>query len=206
MRALILIDLQNDFMPGGALPVPSGDEVVPVANRVQQFFELVVATQDWHPPTHGSFAANHPEKQPGDVVELNGLRQVLWPVHCVQGTAGAVFISTLDNTRINRVFRKGTDPLADSYSGFFDNGHNKSTGMGDYLRSRGVSKVFVLGVATDYCVKFTVLDALRLGFETLLIQDGSRGVDLEPGDVEKALSEMAIAGATVIQSEQLHRA
>ena len=206
MQALILVDLQNDFMPGGALPVPSGDEVVPVANRVQQFFELVVATQDWHPPTHGSFATNHPGKQPGDVVELNGLRQVLWPVHCVQGTAGAAFISTLDNTRVNRVFRKGTDPLTDSYSGFFDNGHNKSTGMGDYLRNRGVSKVFVLGVATDYCVKFTTLDALRLGFETLLIRDGSRGVDLVPGDVEKALSEMAIAGATILQSEQLPRA
>ncbi len=205
MRALILVDLQNDFMPGGALPVPNGDEVVPVANRVQQFFELVVATQDWHPPTHGSFAANHPGKQPGDVVELNGLPQVLWPVHCVQGTAGAAFVSALDNTRINRVFRKGTDPLVDSYSGFFDNGHHKSTGMGDYLRSRGVSKVFVLGVATDYCVKFTALDALRLGFETSLIRDGSRGVDLVPGDVEKALSEMAAAGVTIIQSDQLRR-
>lgn len=206
MQALILVDLQNDFMPGGALPVPHGDEVVPVANRVQQFFELIVATQDWHPPTHGSFAVNHPGKQAGDVVELNGLPQVLWPVHCVQGTAGAAFISTLDNTRINRVFRKGTDPLTDSYSGFFDNGHNKSTGMGDYLRSRDVSKVFVLGVATDYCVKFTTLDALRLGFETLLIRDGSRGVDLRPRDVEKALSEVAAAGATIIQSQQLRRA
>lgn len=192
-------------MPGGALPVPKGDEVIPVANGVQQFFELVVATQDWHPPTHGSFTANHPGRQPGDVVELNGLSQVLWPMHCVQGTAGAAFVSTLDSTPINRVFRKGTDPVADSYSGFFDNGHNKSTGMGDYLKSSGVSKVFVLGVATDYCVKFTALDALRLGFETSLIQDGSRGVDLVPGDVERALSEMAAAGVTIIQSDQLRR-
>lgn len=185
--------------------MPKGDEVIPVANGVQQFFELVVATQDWHPPTHGSFAANHPGRQPGDVVELNGLSQVLWPMHCVQGTAGAAFVSTLDSTPINRVFRKGTDPVADSYSGFFDNGHNKSTGMGDYLKSSGVSKVFVLGVATDYCVKFTALDALRLGFETSLIQDGSRGVDLVPGDVERALSEMAAAGVTIIQSDQLRR-
>lgn len=205
MQALILVDLQNDFMPGGTLPVPGGNEVVPVANRVQQFFELIVATQDWHPPTHGSFAANHPGKQPGDVVELNGLRQMLWPVHCVQESAGAALVSTLHSTRITRVFRKGTDPLADSYSGFFDNGHNTSTGMGDYLRSRGVSKVFVLGVATDYCVKFTVLDALQLGLEASLIRDGSRGVDVVAGDVEQALSEMATAGATIIQSDQLRR-
>ena len=194
MQALILVDLQNDFMPGGALPVPNGDEVIPVSNGVQELFELVVATQDWHPPTHSSFAANHPGKNPGDVVELNGVRQLLWPVHCVQGTAGANFISTLDTSRINRVFRKGTDPLIDSYSGFFDNGHHKSTGMGDYLTSRNVCKIFILGVATDYCVKFTALDALRVGFETLLIQDASRGVDLESGDTDQA----SLPGASVI--------
>ncbi len=202
MNALILVDLQNDFVPGGALPVPEGDAVVPVANRVQPRFDLVVATQDWHPPDHGSFAANHPGKKPGDVIEHAGLRQILWPVHCVQNTLGAALLPGLDRSRIARVFQKGDDPNIDSYSGFFDNGRRKATGLGGFLRQRGVTRVYVMGLATDYCVKFTALDARELGFETLLIEDGCRGVNLNPGDVERAVREMRAAGVSLVDSLQ----
>src|SRR3712207_3802084 len=189
MNALILVDLQNDFVPGGALPVPEGDAVVPIANRLTREgkFDLVVATQDWHPPDHGSFAANHPGRKPGEVIDLHGLKQILWPVHCVQGSAGAAFLPGLDMARVEEVFRKGTDPSIDSYSGFFDNGHRKATGLGQYLKSKGVTDVYVLGLATDYCVKFTTLDAVQLGFHTHLIEDACRGVELNPGDVDAAV-------------------
>ncbi|MGA2863600.1 MAG: bifunctional nicotinamidase/pyrazinamidase [Verrucomicrobiota bacterium] len=197
MNALILVDLQNDFVPGGALPVPGGDLVLPLANRLQARFDLVVATQDWHPASHGSFAANHPGKQPGDVVDLNGLSQVLWPVHCVQGTPGAALARGLDSRRIVRVFQKGTDPAVDSYSGFFDNVHRRATGLGDFLQGRKVSEVFVAGLATDYCVKFTALDAVALGFKTHFLQEASRGVNLKPGDAARAIAEMKQAGVTV---------
>src|SRR5690349_4234406 len=169
MRALILVDIQNDFLPGGALAVPRGDEVIPVANRVQRAFDLVVATQDWHPANHGSFAASHPGRKPGELAKLGGLPQVMWPVHCVQGSPGAAFATALDTSRVARVFPKGTDVGIDSYSGFFDNGHKKATGLGDFLRTRGVTEVYVLGLATDYCVKATALDARQLGFTTHLI-------------------------------------
>jgi len=203
MKALILVDLQNDFCPGGALPVPEGDRVMAVANRVQRQFDLVVATQDWHPPDHGSFAANHPGRRPGEVIELGGLAQVLWPVHCVQDTPGAEFHPGLERSAVAQVFRKGTDPNIDSYSGFFDNGHRKATGLGDYLRERGVRDVYVCGLATDYCVKFTALDAVDLGFRTHLIADACRGVNLSPGDVEKAIEQMRAKGVAVIESTQL---
>ena len=204
MRALILVDIQNDFLPGGALPVPDGDRVVPVANRVMREFDLVVATQDWHPPDHGSFAANHAGRQVGEVIDLNGLPQILWPVHCVQGTKGAEFAPGLDTSRITKVFQKGTDPAIDSYSGFFDNGHRKSTGLADWLTERLVSSVFVMGLATDYCVKFTALDALgRIGLGTLLIEDGCRGVNVRPGDVERAVEEMKAAGVQACRSDRL---
>ena len=200
MNALILTDLQNDFCPGGALAVPEGDEVVAVANRLQPRFELVVATQDWHPPDHGSFAANHPGKRPGEVIELAGLPQILWPVHCVQGTPGAEFHPALDRSAIARVFRKGTDPAIDSYSGFFDNGRRRATGLGDYLKDRGVTDVYVCGLTTDYCVKFTALDAIDLGFKTYLIENASRGVNLRPGDVAAAIAQMRARGVVVVQS------
>ncbi len=203
MRALILVDLQNDFVPGGALPVPEGDQVVPIANRLQQRFELVVATQDWHPRDHGSFAASHPGKQIGEVIDLNGLSQILWPVHCVQGTPGADLLPGLDRSRVARIFHKGTDPAIDSYSGFFDNGHRKATGLGDYLKEQGVDTVYVMGLATDYCVKFTALDARQLGFKAYLVEDGCRGVNLQPDDVTKAIEEMRRAGVEVVQSTQV---
>jgi nicotinamidase/pyrazinamidase len=203
MKALILVDVQNDFLPGGALPVPEGDAVVPVANRVQAAFDLIVATQDWHPANHGSFAANHPHRKPGEVIELGGLTQVLWPVHCVQNTGGAAFAPGLETRRITRIFPKGTDAEIDSYSGFFDNGHKQATGLGDYLRARGVTDVYVLGLATDYCVKATALDARDLGFATHLIVDGCRGVNLRAGDVDRAIDAMRVAGVRVVQSADL---
>ncbi len=202
-RALILVDLQNDFCTGGALEVPHGEEVVPIANQLQGLFDLVVATQDWHPPDHGSFASQHRGHAPGDVVELGGLSQVLWPDHCVQGTPGAEFVATLDTSRVAKVFRKGTDRQIDSYSGFFDNGHRKATGLGDYLREQGVGEVVVLGLATDYCVKWTALDARELGFEAALVSDACRGVELAPGDVDRAVTEMREAGVRIIRSRDL---
>jgi nicotinamidase/pyrazinamidase len=200
MRALIFVDIQNDFVPGGALAVREGDRVVPVANAVSPRFDLVVATQDWHPADHGSFAVNHAGKRVGEVIDLHGLPQVLWPVHCVQGTRGAEFVAGLDVSRVARVFRKGTDAEIDSYSGFYDNGHRRSTGMGEWLSERGVRDVYVMGLATDYCVKFTALDARRLGFEVTLIEDGCRGVELNAGDIDRAVEEMRGAGVRVITS------
>jgi nicotinamidase/pyrazinamidase len=200
MRALVLVDLQYDFMPGGALAVARGDEVVPVAQQLLPRFDVVIATQDWHPRDHASFAVNHPGKQVGEMIELDGLPQVLWPAHCVQGSRGAELHESLDKKRITAVFRKGIDPSIDSYSGFFDNGHKKATGLGDWVRDRKIRKLFVMGLATDYCVKFTVLDARQLGFETVLIEDGCRGVNLQPGDDTRAVAEMRRAGATIVKA------
>lgn len=200
MNALVLVDIQNDFVPGGALAVKEGDAVVPVASRLMPKFEIVVATQDWHPADHGSFAANHPGKKPGEVIELNGLPQVLWPVHCVRGTRGAAFVAGLDVSRVTRVFQKGTDVGVDSYSGFFDNGHRTSTGMGDWLRTQGVDTIHVMGLATDYCVKFTALDGRKLGFDVVLVEDGCRGVNLKQGDSGRAVEEMRVAGVRVMTS------
>ena len=194
MRALILVDLQNDFMPGGALGVPEGDQVVPIANQMQKVVDFVVATQDWHPNDHGSFAQNHPGREVGELIDLDGISQVLWPVHCVQNSHGSELVSTLDTARIRRVFRKGTDPSVDSYSAFFDNGHRQSTGLTDYLREHGVREVYLLGLATDYCVKFSALDARQLGFTTTVIEDGCRGVRLHERDVENAVEEMRVEG------------
>jgi nicotinamidase/pyrazinamidase len=201
MDALILIDIQNDFCPGGALAVREGDAVVPVANALAQRFELVIATQDFHPRTHLSFAPNHPGKREYDVVDLDGLEQVLWPPHCVQGTPGCAFHPGLERARIGKVIQKGTDPRIDSYSGFFDNGHRKATELGDYLRERGVKRVWVLGLATDYCVKWTALDARQLGLEVHLVEDGCRGVGLKAEDVPNALAEMRAAGVIIERSE-----
>jgi nicotinamidase/pyrazinamidase len=203
MKALILVDIQNDFLPGGALPVPHGNEVIPVANQLQARFPLVVATQDWHPPKHGSFAANHPGKKVFEQSELNGLPQTLWPVHCVQNTTGAELARGLKQDRIVRVFKKGTDPGIDSYSGFFDNGHRRATGLGEWLKDQGVDEVYVCGLATDYCVKFTALDAVGLGFKTHVIEEASRGVNLRPTDVRDAIEEMRLAGVEVVQSGQV---
>ena len=202
MKALLIVDLQNDFLPGGALGVSGGDELVPLINELVLHYDLVVATQDWHPSEHGSFAENHPEKTVGTEIILNGLPQVLWPTHCVQGSQGAEFAPSLDTDRIDTVFRKGTNANIDSYSGFFDNGHRQSTGLADYLRKHKITELHVCGIATDYCVKFTVLDALKEGFRTTLLTDACRGVNLNPGDIESALLEMKKAGAQEAESEE----
>ncbi len=200
MEALILVDIQNDFVPGGALAVRDGDRVVPVANRLIPQFDLVVATKDWHPADHLSFASQHPGKNVGDVIELDGLEQILWPDHCVDRTPGAEFVGGLNVSGIERVFEKGTDRTIDSYSGFFDNGRRQTTGLNEFLRERGVAEVFVMGLATDYCVKFTALDAVELGFSTNLMLDGCRGVDLNPGDVNRAIEDLRCAGVRVTDS------
>lgn len=202
MNALILVDIQNDFLPGGPLPATDGDAVIAPANALMEGggFDLVVATQDWHPPDHGSFAVNHPGKKVGEQIDLNGLPQTLWPVHCVQNTRGAELAKALRRERLDKIVRKGTDPQIDSYSGFFDNGRRKSTELDDYLRSNGVTDVFVCGLTTDYCVKFTVLDALTLGFTATLIEDAIRGVDLRPTDSADAIEQMRRAGAQVATS------
>ena len=203
MKCLILVDIQNDFLPGGALAVPDGDKVIPVANQLQAAFPLVVATQDWHPPNHGSFAANHPGKKVFEQIDLNDLPQTLWPVHCVQGTPGAELAPELQTENITKIFPKGTDPDIDSYSGLFDNGHRKSTGLGEWLKVQGVTEVFVCGLATDYCVKFTALDAAQLGFKTCFIEDASRGVNLQTDDIKNAITEMNRAGILTIQSAEI---
>ncbi len=203
MEALILVDLQNDFCAGGALAVPDGDAVVAVANALLDRFSLVVATRDYHPPTHLSFASNHSGKSAYEMCDLDGLPQVLWPAHCVQGTSGSEFHPELEASRITRVFPKGTDERIDSYSGFFDNGQRKATGLGDYLHTEGVRAVYVMGLATDYCVKWTALDAVRLGFQVHLVENGCRGVGLNAGDVQKAIEEMRAAGVRVMRSVEV---
>ena len=201
-KALILVDIQNDFCPRGSLAVPGGDEIIPVVNSLGTGFELVVATMDWHPPGHVSFASTH-GKNVGDTIVAGGITQVLWPDHCVQNTWGARLAPGLDQKMIHRIFQKGTDPEIDSYSGFFDNQRKKSTGLESYLRNSGVNSVYITGLATDVCVKFTALDAADLGFETFVVSDGCRGVDLNPGDVQKAYARMKDKGVTILDSGEV---
>lgn len=202
-KALILVDIQNDFLPGGALAVPEGDMIVPLVNRIQEKFDLILATQDYHPANHASFAINHENKKPGEIIDLHGLTQVLWPVHCVQHSDGAAFGKDLDMARVTKIFYKGENPDIDSYSGFFDNGKRKKTGLAEYLKSKGVDTVYIVGLATDFCVKFTALDAVDLGFETYVIKDATRAINLQPGDFEASLKAMERAGVKVIESEDL---
>ena len=203
MHALLLVDIQNDFLPGGALAVPDGDAVIPIANRLMVRFQTVIASQDWHPADHGSFASQHPGRLIGETVQLGGQEQILWPIHCVQKTKGAAFSSDLNTEGIAHVVHKGTDAQIDSYSAFFDNGHLKETGLHGYLQSLGVDALTILGLATDYCVKFTVLDALRLSYNVSVVTDGIRAVDLQEDDGRKALLEMSEAGAELISSQTL---
>ncbi|WP_276497544.1 bifunctional nicotinamidase/pyrazinamidase [Pontibacter litorisediminis] len=201
MRALLLIDIQNDFLPGGALAVPEGDAILPVVNRLQGQFDLVIATQDWHPPQHKSFASQHSGKKAFEVTALNGLEQVLWPDHCVQGTPGAEFSAELEQHRVEAIFRKGTDPEVDSYSGFYDNGYRKSTGLAGSLRGKGVTEVYLAGLAADYCVYFSAKDALKEGFKVYYLEDAVRAIS--PAGYEQAKADLAARGAQIIQSHAL---
>ncbi len=207
MRALILVDLQNDFLPGGALAVPKGDETIAVANRLLgqkgRGIDLVVATQDFHPKDHGSFASNNPGAKVGTMGSLAGLEQVMWPDHCVAGSAGADFAGALAINKVDRVIKKGMDKQIDSYSAFYDNGKRKATGLAEFLKERKADELIILGLATDYCVKFTVMDALSEGFKVTFVEDGSRAVNLNAGDGDKAIKEMKAAGATITTSADL---
>lgn len=205
-NALIIVDLQNDFIPGGSLAIKEGHRIIPIIDRLlAQPFDVKVATKDWHPKDHGSFASNHPGRKVGDVIDLQGIQQILWPVHCVQETTGSEFAPGWDAAKVERVFHKGTDPNIDSYSTFFDNGHRKSTGLHDYLRSKNVDTIYIAGLATDYCVKYSVLDSRLLGFTTYVISDACRGVNLMPGDTERAFEEMRRSGASIITIDEVTR-
>lgn len=198
MKALILVDIQNDFLPGGALAVSEGDKIIPVLNDLQPAFPLVVATQDWHPHNHGSFASSHPGKKEYEMGKLGGLDQVLWPDHCVQGEHGAEFSAALSTNAVEAIFRKGTNAGIDSYSGFFDNGKKKSTGLADYLKGRGVKQVYLGGLAADFCLGFTALDALGEGFEVFVIEDATRPID--PKGWEKMKTQITSKGGGIIPS------
>lgn len=201
--ALILVDIQNDFLPGGALAVPGGDAIIAVVNRIQPLFDLVVATQDWHPPGHESFASNHARAKPFDQTTLHGLPQTLWPDHCVQGTWGAEFAPSLDMRRAAAIFRKGSDPQIDSYSAFFDNGRRKSTGLADYLHGLGVESVYLAGLAADICVWFTALDAANAGFRTTMVGDAC--MPLDAAVFAEQAKERDTAGIALLESTALTR-
>jgi nicotinamidase/pyrazinamidase len=196
LKALLLIDIQYDFLPGGNLAVPDGDAIFPAVNRLQSRFDLVVATQDWHPAGHKSFASSHEGRQPFDTIPWEGGTQVLWPDHCVQGTPGAQLCDALDTRRIEAIFRKGTDPQIDSYSGFWDNGRRKDTGLAHYLRGRGVRQVYVAGLAADYCVYFTARDAVGEGFEAFIIDDATKPI--QPDHYLRAQAEFKELGGRMV--------
>lgn len=196
MKTLIIVDIQNDFLKGGNLAVPNGNDVIPVINAIQKDFDLILATQDWHPQNHKSFAAQHFGRNTFEIIDLNGLQQVLWPVHCVQGSFGAELHKDLEVNSIEAIFRKGMDTEIDSYSGFFDNGKRKNTGLFGYLKDRQVSEVFVAGLAADFCVYFTANDAMDLGFKTRIIENASKPINAE--NWTKLKKEFRQKGGTIV--------
>jgi len=201
MKTLIIIDVQNDFMPGGPLEVPQGNMIVPVINKVLGYFDLVIATQDWHPKKHKSFASNHPGKKPFDRIVLKGAQQTLWPDHCIQGSPGAELHKDIESERIAAIFRKGMDPEVDSYSGFYDNNHQSSTGLTGYLNEKGTSEIHFCGLAADICVYYTILDSILEGFSAKLIEDASRPLYSENfNDIKYNLETL---GVHIINSNEL---
>src|SRR5699024_4357828 len=184
MKALVIVDMQNDFLPGGSLAVKDGDKVIPVINRIQNEYELVVATQDWHPKTHKSFASQHTGREVFDVITLDDEEQVLWPDHCVQETERADFTKELDTKKIEAIFRKGMEVNIDSYSGFYDNGKKKNTGMHGFLKDRGITELHFCGLAADFCVYFSAMDALSLGYRSCILTKGTKAID-KSGYIEK---------------------
>jgi nicotinamidase/pyrazinamidase len=196
-QALVVVDVQNDFCPGGSLAVEHGDAVVPIINGLLPRFSLVVATQDWHPPGHASFASSHPGHRPLEVIDLNGIQQVLWPDHCVQGTAGADFHPGLESRPFRAIIRKGTDPLVDSYSAFRDNHREHPTGLASLLRELGVEHIVIVGLTTDYCAATSARDAVELGFEAEIWLPATRPVGAPPGYTEHTLAELRTLGVTL---------
>ena len=199
---LLVVDVQNDFCSGGALAVPEGEAVVPVINGLAARFQHIVMTQDWHPAGHRSFASGHPGRQPFETTTLDYGDQILWPDHCVQGTAGAAFHAGLDLLRAELIIRKGFRPAIDSYSAFFENDQKTPTGLGGYLKERGLSRVFLCGLATDFCVQFSALDARKEGFAAVLIEDACRAIDLD-GSLAAARSNMSEAGVVFASADQI---
>lgn len=195
-KALIVIDMQYDFLPGGSLAVQDGNEIIPVINRIQHDFDLVVATQDWHPDGHQSFASSHPGKKEYDVISLRGQDQVLWPDHCVQGSQGAELTNLLDWRQVAAIFRKGMDPMVDSYSGFYDNHRLNRTGLAGYLRELKVTDIYVAGLAADYCVYYTARDGRELGFNTHFVENATKAIAKETYD--KALDDMKTRGVEIV--------
>src|SRR3990167_6087430 len=204
-KALIMVDLQNDFCQGGSLAVPGADEIISLANQLQPRFDLVIATKDWHPQDHTSFASNHPGHSVGDLIMINGISQILWQDHCVQKTYGAAFHPQLNTQLIKKIFYKGTDKNIDSYSAFFDNAHRRATGLSDYLKEAQVEDVYIMGLATDYCVKYSSLDAVQQGFNVFVMIGACRGVDLHPGDSTTAIYDMQTAGAHILQTNDYNQ-
>jgi nicotinamidase/pyrazinamidase len=202
--ALLVIDVQNDFCPGGALAVPGGDEVIPVIERIAPLFAHILLTQDWHPAGHGSFASTHAGKQPFEQIELSYGPQTLWPDHCVQGSAGAEFHSSLKLPQAELILRKGFRPEIDSYSAFFENDRATATGLASYLGERGIERVFFAGLAYDFCVGFSALDARRLGLPAVIVRDACRAIDLN-GSVARMEAEFAAVGVEVVDSSELGR-
>jgi len=200
---LLVIDVQNDFCPGGKLEVKEGDKVIPVINQIMGKFPRIVATQDWHPQNHISFASNYKNKNVFDSVTVNGIEQTLWPDHCVKGSDGADFHYLLDRRFFDLILRKGTQPELDSYSAFFENDKTTSTGLAYFLKGLGIEDVYVGGLATDFCVFYTALDSVKLGFNTFFVVDASRGVNVPEGRVEKAVRDMKNAGISVVNSKEL---
>lgn len=196
-KALIVVDVQNDFCPGGALAVEDGDAVVPVINRLARDFEHLVLTQDWHPAGHSSFASSHPHHGPYDIVDMPYGAQTLWPDHCVQGTRGAEFHADLEWTRAELIIRKGFRPAIDSYSAFFENDHTTATGLGGYLRERGITDITLVGLAADFCVGFSALDAMEQGFTVTVPLEATRGIDIG-GSMRSMLERMRAAGVRVL--------
>jgi nicotinamidase/pyrazinamidase len=203
MKALIIVDMQNDFMPGGALGVSGADTLIPLINRLIPLFPLVITSQDWHPEDHVSFASSHAGKQVGNVIKVDRHDQTLWPVHCVRNTKGAELVSSLNQDQVVSRFYKGTDKNVDSYSVFFDNARRKSTGLGDYLKSRPVTDLFFAGVATEYCVLYSALDAIDLGFNVFVIADACKPINLHPSDEKKAQEAIIAKGGKIVYSKDL---